>query len=171
MEQQLWPELNIAPKKNVRGLQRGAHAYAHHQQVQRPCSPSRHPRAHTQDPCLRAVTRINRFSSRTSLSRRIALTSRPTPLKPFACAAAWSTARPPATLPVNATKSTSGFCTALVVSSGLRWMTCRASCGTPALWNARAKRSATRGVQCGDRLMITMLPPIEAGRTVLTMAS
>lgn len=48
------------------------------------------------------------------------LTSRPTPLKPGACAAAISTARPPATLPVNATKSTRGFWTAFVVSSGLR---------------------------------------------------
>ena len=94
-------------------------------------------------------------------------TSSATPLKPFAFTAASSTAWPPTTLPVNETKSTAGCWTAYDVREGDRCTTWITSSGTPARVNARANRSAARGVW-GDGLKIIALPAMIPGRTELT---
>jgi hypothetical protein len=70
------------------------------------------------------------------------------------------------TLPVKETKSTLGCSTTYVKSFGERWITWIAAGGTPARVNAKAKRSAVRGV-CGEGLRITEFPAMRAGKTEL----
>lgn len=98
---------------------------------------------------------------------RLIHTSKATPVNPFASAAAFATDRPPATLPVKETKLTEGLPIAWLVNSGDIWTTWRTFSGRPVCLNARAKRSAVKGVW-GEGLRRTAFPARMAGRTELT---
>ena len=83
------------------------------------------------------------------------------------CAAARCTARPPATEPVNATKSTRGSRMIWSVSSCEACSTWNAPLGRPAAARHSANRSAASGV-CAECLSTTTLPAMSAGTTLFT---
>ncbi len=82
-------------------------------------------------------------------------------------AAARCTACPPATEPVNATKSTRGSRMTRSVSAWLRCRAWNAPSGSPASRRHCSNRSAHSGV-CAECFRTTTLPAMSAGTTLFT---